>query len=62
MQGGGTGAPVQTECYTYDALDQLVQAWSAKDNCAANPSSTKSNATVGGPQAYWTTWALRRRG
>ena len=27
----------ETQCYDYDTLDQLTQAWTATDNCAATP-------------------------
>jgi RHS repeat-associated protein len=47
---------VETSCYTYDALDELIQAWSAIDACASNPSTAGSDSTVGGPQPYWETW------
>lgn len=52
--GAGVGAPVATQCYDYDNLDQLTEAWSATDNCAAAP--TASN--VAGPQSFWTTWTI----
>jgi RHS repeat-associated protein len=55
-QGGGQNAPAETTCYTYNTLDQLDQAWSATDNCATNPTTANSNATVGGAQPYWETW------
>lgn len=53
---GSSGAPTETQCYSYNGLDQLTQAWSATDSCATNPTSAGSNSTVGGPQPYWTTW------
>jgi len=58
---GDQGAPVETQCYAYSPLDQLTQAWSASDNCAANPASA-GNATVGGPQPYWTSWTVDSAG
>ena len=54
---GGSTAPVETTCYTHDTLRQLTQAWSATDACAKNP-STSGNATVNGPQPWWTTWTI----
>lgn len=60
-EGGATGAPTETQCYRYDTLDQLTQAWSATDGCTANP-ATAGNATVGGPQPYWTSWTLDAAG
>ena len=60
-EGGATGAPTETQCYRYDTLDQLSQAWSATDGCTANP-ATAGNAKVGGPQPYWTSWTLDAAG
>ena len=55
-QGGAT----ETQCYGYDTLDRLVQAWTATDACAADPTSN-NGATVGSGianGAYWTNWSL----
>lgn len=52
------GAPTRTECFGYDALDRLSNAWTATDNCAAAPST----ATVGGPTPYWTSWTFDQSG
>ncbi|WP_251059051.1 MULTISPECIES: RHS repeat-associated core domain-containing protein [unclassified Streptomyces] len=45
-----------TQCFTLDALRQITEAWTAAptapNGCAAGPSA----ATVGGPDAYWTTY------
>ena len=52
----GTASEIQ--CFGYDTLDRLTQAWTATDNCAANP-STNGGSTVGDQisgGAYWTTW------
>ncbi|MTD56099.1 RHS repeat-associated core domain-containing protein [Amycolatopsis pithecellobii] len=51
---GPNGGPTQTQCYTYDALDRLAQAWTATDNCAANPATS----TIGGTQPYWQSWTF----
>jgi len=53
-------AATETQCYTYDTLDRLTQAWTATDNCAVNNPASDSGATVGdgiAGAAYWTTWA-----
>ncbi|GAA2018275.1 RHS repeat-associated core domain-containing protein [Catenulispora yoronensis] len=46
-----------TQCFRYDGLSQLTQAWSATDSCAADPSAA-GNGTVGSAAAapYWTNW------
>ncbi|MFF4155901.1 polymorphic toxin-type HINT domain-containing protein [Streptomyces sp. NPDC001678] len=41
-----------TQCFTTDALRRVTEAWTTTDKCGAAPSS----ATVGGPDAYWTTY------
>ncbi|HEX8868155.1 MAG TPA: RHS repeat-associated core domain-containing protein, partial [Lentzea sp.] len=53
-QGHGPKAPVRTECYDYDKLNRLTDAWTATDNCAAAP----SQEVVGGPNPYWTSWSF----
>ncbi|MFF5284533.1 RHS repeat-associated core domain-containing protein [Streptomyces sp. NPDC013171] len=46
-----------TQCFTLDALRQITEAWTVApgvtDGCAAAPSA----GTVGGPDAYWTTYS-----
>lgn len=54
---GAAGAPIEDQCFTYDSLSRLNEAWTASDACAANP-NTAGNATVKGPQAYWQTWTF----
>ncbi|MYU04264.1 type IV secretion protein Rhs [Streptomyces sp. SID8366] len=42
------------QCYSYDALDRLTDAWTANDNCAANPPTTSTLTTA--PGSYWQTF------
>ena len=56
-EGAAGTAPVETQCFGYDMLDRLNQAWTATDGCAANP-QTNGGATVGGPQPYWQSWTF----
>lgn len=56
QQGNASSTTIQTTCYDYDNLRQLVDAWSSSDSCATNPTTAKSNAKVDGPQPFWTTW------
>lgn len=51
-------APTRTQCFDYDALNRLTQAWTATDNCLAAPST----ANVGGVNPYWTTWDINEIG
>lgn len=44
-----------TECFGYDYLQNLTQAWTpSSGSCAAAPTSTG----MGGPAPYWTTWNI----
>ncbi|MFB9315452.1 RHS repeat domain-containing protein, partial [Nocardioides plantarum] len=56
QQGSLTGGPVQTQCFDYDGIRQLVGAWSSTDDCATNPADTDTTSKVGGPQPYWLTF------
>ena len=52
----GTASEIQ--CFQYDPLDRLTQAWTATDKCAATPTTT-NDSTVGdgiANGAYWTSW------
>jgi RHS repeat-associated protein len=54
----GDTSQSETQCYDYNTLDQLTQAWTATDDCAANPASN-NGATVGDGVpggAYWSSW------
>jgi RHS repeat-associated protein len=58
------GSETETQCFAYDTLDRLTEAWTATDNCAADPSAN-NGATVGDGipgSAYWTTWAYNPLG
>ncbi|WP_158712634.1 MULTISPECIES: polymorphic toxin-type HINT domain-containing protein [Streptomyces] len=39
------------QCYRYDTLDRLTDAWTANDNCAASPPTTGTVTTTAG--SYW---------
>jgi RHS repeat-associated protein len=62
--GTRNGTTAETQCYRYDTLDRLTQAWTATDNCATDPASN-GGATVGDGitgSAYWTSWAFNPLG
>ncbi|MER7762493.1 RHS repeat-associated core domain-containing protein [Streptomyces sp. NPDC097619] len=46
--------PADTQCFAYDALQRMTEAWTATDTCASTP----SKATVGGPQPYWQSYGF----
>jgi RHS repeat-associated protein len=52
---------VETQCFGYDGLSRLTQAWTSTDNCADDPAKT-GNSTVGGPQPYWQSWTYDQLG
>ncbi|MEU6407051.1 polymorphic toxin-type HINT domain-containing protein [Streptomyces sp. NPDC046985] len=39
------------QCYSYDTLDRLTDAWTANDNCSANPPTAGTLTTTAG--SYW---------
>ncbi|MFC4072461.1 RHS repeat domain-containing protein [Actinoplanes subglobosus] len=44
-----------TQCFTYDQLARLTQAWTpASGDCAAAP----AQASLGGPAPYWSSWSI----
>ncbi|MFC1435235.1 RHS repeat domain-containing protein [Streptacidiphilus sp. N1-3] len=51
----------ETQCFQYDGLDHLTQAWTANDSCAATP-TTGHSSTVGdnlaGGTPYWSSWTF----
>ncbi len=55
----------ETQCFTYDGLRRLTEAWTATDNCAVAPTDanrTMVGNTIGGGSAYWTSWAFNDLG
>ncbi|MCB5179390.1 polymorphic toxin-type HINT domain-containing protein [Streptomyces antimicrobicus] len=53
-QNGSVGA-TDTQCYAYDYLRRMTDAWSATDDCALKPGAAGPGSApkVGGPDAYW---------
>jgi RHS repeat-associated protein len=61
----GSSSDTETQCYQYDALDQLTAAWSATDGCAVPPTSSSYSQvanTLGTNSAYWTSWTFNALG
>lgn len=49
------GVATDTQCYGYDALQELTAAWTPSSNdCSTAPSST----SLGGPAPYWTSYGI----
>ncbi|MEZ0108985.1 RHS repeat-associated protein [Catenulispora sp. EB89] len=52
-----TGQTVtDTQCFTYDALDRLTQAWTAAGTCPAEGTNPTSATVASGTGAYWQTY------
>jgi RHS repeat-associated protein len=63
-QDGAAGTQAETQCYDYNTLGQLTQAWTATDHCSADPSAN-GGSTIGDGipgAAYWTSWAFNPLG
>lgn len=57
----GSPSTAETQCFDYDTLVRLTEAWTATDNCAATPTPTNSSMVgdnLGAASAYWTTWTI----
>ncbi|MCX4674732.1 polymorphic toxin-type HINT domain-containing protein [Streptomyces sp. NBC_01433] len=54
VTGQDATAASDTQCFALDALRRITDAWTATDNCAAQ---SPTPAVVGGPDAYWTSYA-----
>ncbi|MBQ0993526.1 sugar-binding protein [Micromonospora sp. H61] len=55
------GAAAETQCYGYDGLNRLTEAWTATDSCATTPTGGNRSMVgnnVGGGGAYWTSWEI----
>ncbi|MFD2420090.1 RHS repeat-associated core domain-containing protein [Amycolatopsis pigmentata] len=53
------GAAADTQCFNYDYVQRLTQAWTpGSGNCATTPSVTG----LGGAAPYWTSWTFDQTG
>ncbi|MET9855282.1 polymorphic toxin-type HINT domain-containing protein [Streptomyces sp. NPDC006450] len=60
---GPNAGPAQTDtqCFAYDYMQRMAEAWSATDDCAAQPGAAGTNSgkpQVGGPNPYWTSYTF----
>jgi RHS repeat-associated protein len=58
---GGTGAQTEDQCYNYDDLSRLSEAWTSSNACASDPASA-GKSTVQGPEPYWQSWTFDPEG
>ena len=60
-----SGAPTDTQCFTYDYLRRMEEAWTPKpgtDNLAGDCEADPSVADLGGPAPYWQAWTFDKTG
>jgi RHS repeat-associated protein len=50
----------QSQCYRHDAQHRLTEAWTAVDNCAADPSTAALAGS--GKHPYWDSWTFDSTG
>ncbi|MEV8534919.1 polymorphic toxin-type HINT domain-containing protein, partial [Streptomyces sp. NPDC051211] len=60
----GTAATADVQCFAYDYLRRMNEAWTATDDCAAKPNAAGpgSKPLVGGPNAYWSSYSFDAAG
>ncbi|MBT2480362.1 RHS repeat-associated core domain-containing protein [Streptomyces sp. ISL-94] len=60
----GPTATADVQCFAYDYLRRMNEAWTATDDCAAQPgaSGPGSKPQVGGPSAYWNSYSFDAAG
>lgn len=57
----GATTPAETQCYGYDGLARLTEAWTATDNCTTTPTDANKSMvgnSIGAGSAYWTSWSI----
>jgi RHS repeat-associated protein len=55
---GVLGSPVRTQCFGYDPMNRLSEAWTPTTDCTDTP----TKAAIGGPSPYWTSWTFKANG
>ncbi|MGW6704055.1 RHS repeat-associated core domain-containing protein [Streptomyces sp. NPDC054956] len=59
---GPNAGPAQTDtqCFAYDYMQRMAEAWTATDDCAAQPGAAGPGGRprIGGPNPYWTSYAF----
>jgi RHS repeat-associated protein len=51
---GPVGSPVQQQCFGYDSLDRLNQAWTTAGSCSQAPTTS----AITGANPYWLSWTF----
>ncbi|MGW7455163.1 RHS repeat-associated core domain-containing protein [Streptomyces sp. NPDC054787] len=60
----GTSTTADVQCFAYDYLRRMNEAWTATDDCAAQPNASGpgSKPAVGGPAPYWSSYSFDAAG
>ncbi|WP_327033826.1 RHS repeat-associated core domain-containing protein [Micromonospora ureilytica] len=57
----GATTPAETQCYGYDGLARLTEAWTGTDACVTAPTDANKSMvgnTIGAGSVYWTSWQI----
>ncbi|MGW6563683.1 polymorphic toxin-type HINT domain-containing protein, partial [Streptomyces hydrogenans] len=59
-----TAATTDVQCFAYDHLRRMTDAWTASDACAQKPGASGEGSApkVGGPDAYWHSYTFDAAG
>ncbi|MFE6307611.1 RHS repeat-associated core domain-containing protein [Nocardiopsis sp. NPDC057823] len=57
-----TGSTPEVQCFDYDGLSRLIQAWTTPGTGHASCEGEPSSTTVGGPAPYWTSYTYDQAG
>ncbi|WP_327168686.1 polymorphic toxin-type HINT domain-containing protein [Streptomyces subrutilus] len=60
----GPAGTADVQCFAYDYLRRMNEAWTATDDCAAQPNASGpgSKPQVGGPNPYWSSYSFDAAG
>ncbi|RSS81480.1 polymorphic toxin-type HINT domain-containing protein [Streptomyces sp. WAC06614] len=63
-EGPESAGVTDTQCFAYDYMRRMTDAWTATDDCAAKPGAAGPGSTpkVGGPNPYWTSYSFDAAG
>ncbi|MET9465142.1 toxin C-terminal domain-containing protein [Streptomyces sp. NPDC006544] len=63
-EGSEATPTTDVQCFAYDYLRRMNDAWTATDDCAAQPGANgpDSKPQVGGPSAYWSSYSFDAAG
>ncbi|WP_284581613.1 RHS repeat-associated core domain-containing protein [Streptomyces sp. 2P-4] len=63
-EGPEASGTTDTQCFAYDYMRRMSDAWTATDDCAAKPGAAGpgSKPKVGGPNPYWSSYSFDAAG